>query len=98
MPELITGIIASLKKESDVALGNVVGSNIYNALFILGITSLFKPLIVPGSDWFRKDVLVMILATALLMGIGFWKKKISRSMGVMFLGLYVAYIVYLGVR
>ena len=98
LPELVTSIIASLRKESDVALGNVMGSNIYNALFILGITSIFKPVSVPGSDWFAVDVCVMLLATALLLGLGLWKKKLTRRMGVGFLVTYLVYLIYLGVR
>jgi len=79
-------------------LGNVMGSNIYNALFILGITSIFKPVSVPGSDWFAVDVCVMLLATALLLGLGLWKKKLTRRMGVGFLVTYLVYLIYLGVR
>lgn len=98
LPELVTSIIASIRKESDVALGNVVGSNIYNALFILGITALFRPVSVPGSDWFRIDLLVMILATALLLGLGLVRKKITRHMGIACLVAYLVYLIYLGVR
>lgn len=98
LPELVTSIVASLRKKSDVALGNVMGSNIYNALFILGISSLLMPIVVPGSDSFGADVLVMILSTALLLFIGWKQKQVTRWMGCVFLALYAAYIIYLGVR
>ena len=95
LPELVTGIIASLKKESGVVLGNVLGSNIYNALFILGATALFFPISVPIS--IKTDVLIMTLATLALLAIGWWRGRIGKGFGVLFLASYFAYIVYLGV-
>lgn len=96
LPELTTAIVASLKKQSSVALGNVVGSNIYNALFILGVTALFRPVLVPNSV--REDVVVMVVATSLLLLCGYVRKRISRGMGVLFLMLYFGYILYLGLQ
>ena len=95
LPELVTGIIASVKKEGGVVLGNVLGSNIYNALFILGATALFLPVSVPISV--KTDVLVMTAATALLLLIGWRRGKMDRWMGALFVALYFAYIIYTGV-
>ena len=95
LPELMTSIVASFKRQSAVALGNVIGSNIYNALFILGATALFLPVAVPAS--IESDVVVMTIATLLLLVAGFYSKCIGRKMGVLFLALYIAYLFYLGV-
>ena len=92
LPELITSIVASLKKQSDLAFGNVVGSNIYNALFILGATALFLPISVPAHV--VSDILVMCLATILMLIFGS-RGRISRKMGALFLTLYVVYVIYL---
>ncbi len=94
LPELTTSIVASLKGESDIAVGNVVGSNIYNALFILGFTALWMPVLAPYST--RGDVVVMTFATLLLLGLGWFKGSISRRMGIVFVILYCAYIMWLG--
>lgn len=93
LPELATSIAASLKKHNDVAFGNVVGSNIYNALFILGVTALFMPVVVPAS--MTTDVILMTLVTAVLIGIAFWKRCFSRQVGFAFLCAYAGYTYYL---
>ena len=92
LPELATSVIASLKKQSDLALGNVIGSNIYNALFILGFTALFVPIQVPAH--ILVDIVVMALATGLLLFFGF-QNKLSKKCGILFVVLYALYIVYL---
>jgi len=96
LPELITSIMASIKQESDVALGNVIGSNIYNALLILGATALVMPITAPASV--QTDVIVMTAATALLLFVGFFNGCIGRKMGIFFLLSYCAYIFYLGIQ
>src|SRR5699024_8996655 len=62
LPELVTSITAALKKQSEIAFGNIVGSNIFNILFVLGITSTISPLAV--NDKVFTDVLVMLILTA----------------------------------
>ena len=94
LPELATSIVASFKKQSDVALGNVIGSNIYNALFILGLTAIFMPIQVPSKMMI--DMGVMILATLLMLGFGLTNRFLGRKVGILFLTLYVGYIIYLG--
>lgn len=93
LPELATSVISAIRKENDVAFGNVVGSNIYNALFILGFTALFMPIIVPVA--MTRDVLIMTVATITLIGIAFWQKKFSRLIGALFLLAYTVYTISL---
>lgn len=90
LPELITSVISAIRRQDDVAFGNVVGSNIYNALFILGLTAVFMPISVPGKMGI--DVWAMMGATAALTGIAFWKKEFSRPIGLLFLLAYALYI------
>ena len=95
LPELVTAIIASQKGHSDVAVGNVIGSNIYNALFILGFTALFLPVSVPSTT--KGDVLIMTSATLLLIAVGWGQGRISKLMGGCFVFLYFLYIIYVGI-
>lgn len=95
LPELATSVVASLKKQSDVALGNVIGSNIYNALFILGLTAVFVPIQVPEAMLI--DMMVMVMATLALLWIGFCRKYVARWMGLLFVIVYFVYVVFLGV-
>ena len=90
LPELITSIMSAIHKQNDVAFGNVVGSNIYNALFILGFTALFIPIKVPETIGF--DLWVMVISTILLIGIALWKRQFSRLVGVLFLMGYAFYV------
>ncbi len=92
LPELVTSIIASLKKHSDLAWGNVIGSNIYNALFILGMTAIFVPVKVPKNV--SIDVAIMVFVTGLLLYFGH-KGKISKQGGWLFCILYALYVGYL---
>ncbi len=94
LPELVASGMAALKKQSDIAYGNIIGSNIYNILGILGLTGILHPFDVPAQIA-HFDIWVMAGATALLMGFSAWGWKISRWKGAVFLGLYVVYIVYL---
>ncbi|MBQ4472017.1 MAG: calcium/sodium antiporter [Alphaproteobacteria bacterium] len=98
LPELATSIVSSIKKQSALAYGNVVGSNIYNALFILGATAILRPVPVPtAKDSVSIDTLIMAIVTALLLGFGY-RGKFSRTTGIVFLALYVVYVGYLYVR
>lgn len=93
LPELATSVLSAFKGANAVAFGNVVGSNIYNALFILGVTAIFVPVSIPGGlEW---DIILMLVVTAVMIGIAFWRKRFSRLTGAVFLGLYVLYITYL---
>jgi len=94
LPELATSIIASIKKQSDVAFGNIVGSNIYNALFILGFLALFCPIHIPSS--LQPDVLWMTAATLLLLFFAYTQHKLSKGAGIFFLVIYAIYIYCIG--
>ena len=90
LPELATSVTAALRKQSDVALGNVVGSNIFNVLGILGLTAFVHPVGV-GAGFAAFDVPIMLAATAILAGLLFMSKVIDRRMGALMVGAYVIY-------
>lgn len=95
LPELVTSIVAAKKGENDIALGNVIGSNTLNILFILGISGIIEPL--PASGM-QVDMIFMLFVTILLfvMAILTYKKKgIFRISGIILVSLYVLYTVYL---
>ena len=91
LPELFTSVTAALKKNSDIAVGNIVGSNIFNILFIVGLSGLIIP--VPFDPAFRFDTVASGLAAIALLLFSLPKKRISRISGVVLLLLYVAYFI-----
>lgn len=98
LPELATSAVAAYKKNVDIAVGNIVGSNIFNIFWILGVSAVISPL--PFSPLLMQDVLVTIIATALLFACMFIGKKrvLERWQGAGFIALYVAYVVFLIVQ
>ncbi|MCA0872000.1 calcium/sodium antiporter [Seohaeicola saemankumensis] len=94
MPELVTSVIAVRRGQGDVALGNVLGSNIFNILGILGITALVQPMQVP-SQIAGFDIWVMALATALLIVMARTGWRIGRREGGVMLACYAAYLGWL---
>lgn len=95
LPELAASAMAAYKKQTDIAIGNVVGSNIFNIFFILGISALIKPL--PFNSGAAIDVMVACLASIILFALLFVGKKhtIEKWQGVFMILIYVAYIVFL---
>ena len=93
-PELVTSVMASIRGKSDLALGNIIGSNIFNLLGILGVTALVQPLSTPDAI-IQFDNWVMFAATAALILFGITKNKIERWEGGVLTMSYVAYITYL---
>ncbi len=95
LPELVTSIVAALKKNSDIAIGNVVGSNIFNILLILSISSLISP--VEFNPNFNQDLLILIGGTAFLIIAMFTgkKKKLDRWEALLLLSFYIIYTTYL---
>ena len=95
LPELATSAIAAYKKQADIAIGNVVGSNIFNIFWILGISSVIRPL--PFNPANNIDFLIMIIATVILFAIMFIGKKriIERWQGIAMISIYVAYTLFL---
>lgn len=94
LPELVTSVIAASKKKNDIAVGNVVGSNIFNIFFVLGISSIINPL--PISHDFYIDIFVCIFASVLLFLFMFIGKKhtIDRFEGVISVILYFVFIIF----
>ena len=98
LPELVVSVTAALRKNIDLAVGNIVGSNIFNILWVFGIIPFIAPLKVPGFIAF--EIGVMFLVTLLLFVFMFvWSKhELRKKEGIIFLLLYVLYIVYLIIR
>lgn len=97
LPELIACIVAVLRKHEDVALGNIVGSNIYNIFGILGLTAVIKPIAVP-AEIAGLDIWVMLGITALLIVQLRSGWKLSRIEGALLVALYIGYTALLALR
>lgn len=95
LPELITCIAASLKKKSDIAIGNIIGSNIFNILFVVGLASVFSPSVMPFGTAFAVDTIVAVFAAVLLGLLVLRKKELSRIGGIVMLAVYAGYFAYL---
>ena len=96
LPELVTSIVAARKKELDMALGNVIGSNIFNILFVLGVAATISPV-----TFIMENVIDIVLLTAmslLVWILGWTKKRLSRTEGIIMLAIYAVYLVYICVR
>jgi cation:H+ antiporter len=95
VPELATSVIAALKKEPDISVGNIVGSNIFNILGVLGVTSLIKNIDVsadPTIKSFHMNWVLMIAIALLVLLLPFLKLKVHRYKGALFFAFYIAYI------
>jgi cation:H+ antiporter len=92
LPELVTGIVAVVKGKEDLAIGNVVGSSVFNILFILGTAALISPIALSVNV--LVDVLVMAAVTVFLLITTRSKGKISRIEGMTFIVVYVIYMIY----
>ena len=93
LPELCTSVVAATKGNADLAIGNIVGSNIFNILFVVGTTALIIP--VPFNPAFVIDTAVAIGAAVLLWICVFRKKKLTRPGGILMLAAYAGYFAYL---
>ncbi|MDO5009672.1 MAG: calcium/sodium antiporter [Intestinibacter bartlettii] len=96
LPELVTSIVAARKGESDIAIGNAVGSNIFNLLLVLGLSSSIHSIVVHPEVFY--DMLVMILATILTYIFAITKRCINRAEGTVLFLLYVIYLIYIIMR
>jgi cation:H+ antiporter len=94
LPELATSVVAALKKNSDIAVGNIVGSNIFNVFFVLGVSSLIAPL--PKGNITDIDLYVCIFASLALLASGYimGRHKVTKPEGIIFLLCYVLYLGY----
>jgi len=93
LPELATGIMAARHNNASVALGNVVGSNLFNITAIMGTTALVSGGIAPGRHIVQFDMWIMLAATLVLIALPTLKLSIGRRAGVLLTGLYVAYLI-----
>lgn len=95
LPELVTSVTAAIKKDSDIAIGNIIGSNIFNILLIIGVSGIIRP--INGSSSYNIQMGILILATAILALFPYTDKKneMSRINGFIYLMLYALYMVLL---
>ncbi|MCO4814209.1 MAG: sodium:calcium antiporter, partial [Flavobacteriales bacterium] len=90
-PELVASTMAALKKETDISIGNLIGSNLFNIFAVIGLTAIVKPVKVSQSI-IEFDMIWMIAITVLLLFIIYVGKKIGRIKGAILFSTYVAYI------
>jgi cation:H+ antiporter len=90
----MTGIVAARKKEIDIALGNIIWSTIFNTMWILWITAIIAPVVVPSSV--QVDIAINMVAVVLLFVVMFTGKKyvLERWEGILMLGIYLVYMTY----
>lgn len=91
LPELATTVMAALRRQADVALGNVIGSNMFNLLAIIGVASLITPIPV-DPEFLRFDLWVMLAASVLIVPLVFWGRDLTRLWGIVLSALYLGYI------
>ena len=95
LPELITSVVAAVKKNTQLALGNAIGSNIFNLLLILGVTGLISPFETNSIGYSDYAVMTLAILMTFVVVFTFGKRKFDRIEGVIFLAVYVLYITYL---
>ncbi|RSK28095.1 calcium/sodium antiporter [Bacillus sp. HMF5848] len=96
LPELITSIVAAIKKMSEIALGNIIGSNIFNLLFVLGIASVVAPL--PVDTKIFTDAVILIVLTIILFLFSRSKHRISKLEGLVLTLAYIGYMTFIIIR
>lgn len=98
IPELATSAIAAMRRQSDIAVGNIIGSNVFNILWILGISSVIRPL--TFSVQLNFDIIVVMAITILLITMMFVGKRniLQRWQGTTLVSLYIVYLIYLVLR
>ena len=98
LPELATSVVAAIKKEMDISIGNLVGSNVFNILSVVGAASLIRPIPIPGGFWESGlviDYLVMLVVSALPWFMMRKTHTVTRKDGLILLCCYVAFLAYL---
>lgn len=96
LPELVTSVVAARKGENDLAVGNVVGSNIFNILLILGISSFITPITLDVTAVY--DTIILIIASIIVYVSAISKREIQRKEGILFLVCYFAFFLYVFMR
>jgi cation:H+ antiporter len=96
LPELATSLLAAIKKEGDISIGNIVGSNIFNILCILGFAALLHPIMLTGANQVNYvDMFVMMLIAIILLPLAWSKLELSRLEGAFLIFIYVGYVYYM---
>ena len=95
IPELAASVAASLKKHNDLAIGNLIGSNIFNLLVVIGITSVVNPITGIDFDIISKDMIWVVVFSFILLPLVYFHKrnKLNRMKGIILLAMYVAFII-----
>ena len=96
LPELFTTINSAWKGETNLLIGNLVGSNIFNVFWVLGFTALIRPILIP--TFAITDLLVLVVASYALFVVAYMKRKIGRKTGIFLLSLYMLYIILVVLR
>ncbi|MGL5676051.1 MAG: calcium/sodium antiporter [Cellulosilyticaceae bacterium] len=94
LPELVTSVMAARKQEQDIALGNIIGSNIFNICFVVGIPATLFGSIIPAEAVYT-DLIVMLIATLTLFVFSKTNKQVSKREGLVFLSMFLLYYGYL---
>lgn len=96
LPEVATSVAATLKGERDIAIGNVVGSNIFNILGVIGVTSVVSSNGIPVNTHMASvDTVVMVFVAFLCLPFTVWRKQLDRWLGICFFGIWLLYTIYL---
>ncbi len=98
LPELVTSVTAAIKGNSDIAIGNIIGSNIFNTLLIIGVSALISPLIYNFTYNIQMGILILAMLVLALFPIIPPKNKMSRFNGIIYLAMYIVYIIILLMR
>lgn len=96
LPELITSVTAAYNKKTDIAIGNAIGSNIFNVLFILGLTDTICPITTTGVMFY--DTLLMIVFVIITYILAYDKKDFNKKDGLILVGLFIVYMIYIILR
>lgn len=96
LPELVTSLVASKKGENSIAIGNVIGSNVFNLLFILGMSCVISPINILTDS--LVDVIFLMVTSVLMYLFCLKNKKYSRSLGAVSLAMYIGYMIYIVLR
>lgn len=96
LPELVTSAVAAFKKNTDIAIANVIGSNIFNLLWVLGLSAIINPL--RFDPQINTDIFILLIASCLIifgLGMDKYRKQLGRPVGIMFILFYASYIAFL---
>ena len=92
LPELVTSEVAARKGETGMAIGNVIGSNIFNLLFILGISALIHPVSINMASVY--DLMILVVVSGISYILAFTSRRIARGEGILMLMIYAADVVF----